>query len=100
MPDNLPVPEFDPEKVERRMPQQLFGPKWVLAWEYDLLLAERNRLKAALEQVDDVLVTNWVGPRVDGDYERALADLVDFNIKIATDPAVNGGFELVKKGTD
>jgi 23S rRNA G2069 N7-methylase RlmK/C1962 C5-methylase RlmI len=67
--------------------------------DYNLLLAEYKRLKVIVDQVDDVLVVNWVGPRVDGDYKKALADLVKFNTKIATDPVVNGGFELVKKET-
>lgn len=99
---------FDPEKVERTTwfwnngQYKVDRPNIdrmvaVPAEDYDRLLAEFNKLKAIVDQVDDVLVVNWVGPRVDGDYKKALYDLVDFNIKIATDPAVNGGYELVKK---
>ncbi len=50
---------------------------------------ERDALKSSLDQVDDVLVVNWVGPRKDGDYKRALADLVTFNIQIHDDPQVS-----------
>lgn len=33
-------------------------------------------LRSIVDTVDDVLVVNWVGPRKDGDYRKALADLV------------------------
>lgn len=41
------------------------------------LKAEIVRLQKIVNQVDDVLVINWVGPRVDCDYRQALADLAD-----------------------
>ena len=92
---------FDPEKVEEFYADRYTNETALCVYkaDYDKLLADRNRLKAALDQVDDVLVVNWVGPRVDGDYRKALHDLVAFNIQIATEPAMNGGFELVKKET-
>lgn len=74
--------QFDPEKVRRFNHYYVEDEKdapdgdLVASADYDLLLADRNRLKAALDQVDDVLVVNWVGPRVDGDYRKALHDLV------------------------
>lgn len=47
------------------------------------LAAWAEELAGKLEQaqrivniVDDVLIVNWVGPRIDGDYKRALGDLV------------------------
>lgn len=53
------------------------------------LEAECERLRRIVDQVDDVLVVNWVGPRKDGDYRKALADLITFNIQIENDPAVS-----------
>lgn len=44
------------------------------------LISENKRLRKIVDQVDDVLVVNWAGPRVDGDYRKALADLVSTNI--------------------
>lgn len=58
----------------------------------DALQAANKRAEvaeAALHQVDEILVVNWAGPRKDGDYRKALADLVSFNIKIYDDPQVS-----------
>jgi hypothetical protein len=41
--------------------------------ERDARIAE---LEAQLAAVDDVLICNWVGPRADGNYRKALADLI------------------------
>jgi hypothetical protein len=46
--------------------------------------------RSVQEQVDDVLMTNWICAK-NNDYVRALHDLVSFNIQIELDPAVNGG---------
>lgn len=53
------------------------------------LTSELEAAKDSLRQVDEVLVVNWVGPRKDGDYTKALADLVTFNIQIHDDPQVS-----------
>lgn len=53
------------------------------------LRAERDATQRIVDAVDDVLVVNWVGPRVDGDYRRALADLVTFAIQIHDNPEVS-----------
>lgn len=50
---------------------------------------ELAAVKDSLRQVNEVLVVNWVGPRKDGDYTKALADLVTFNIQIHDDPQVS-----------
>lgn len=57
--------------------------------ELERVKGERNALGESLNQVDEVLVVNWVGPRKDGDYRRALYDLVSFNIQIHDDPQVS-----------
>lgn len=59
------------------------------AKEIEKLMGERDAALASLSQVDEVLVVNWVGPRVDGDYTKALADLVTSSIQIHDDPAVS-----------
>jgi len=57
--------------------------------ECDRLRTENERLNKIVDTVDDVLIVNWVGPRKDGDYRRALADLVTQSIQIHDDPAVS-----------
>lgn len=49
-----------------------------------------SEAQSALEQIDDVLTTNWIVVK-DNDYRKALNDLIGFNVQIALDPAVNGG---------
>jgi hypothetical protein len=49
-------------------------------------LAEAQRV---ITQVDEVLIVNNVGPRTDGDYRKALHDLITLNIQIHDDPAVS-----------
>jgi hypothetical protein len=46
------------------------------------------KLREQLDQVDDVLVVNWITVK-DGDYRKALHDLVTWNIQIHDDPAVS-----------
>jgi hypothetical protein len=48
-----------------------------------------EQLAANLEQVDDVLIGNWITAK-DNDYRKALADLVTWEIQIRDDPALNG----------
>ncbi len=55
----------------------------------ECVAAQRDALKASLDQVDDVLIVNWVGPRKDGDYKKALHDLVGQGIAIENDPSVS-----------
>ena len=50
--------------------------------------------------VDHLLIINWIGTTdgvktVEGALEK-LAELIEWEIKIATDPKVNGGYELRK----
>lgn len=45
-------------------------------------------LKAIVDQVDDELVVNWITVK-DGDYRKALHDLVMQGIQIENDPAVS-----------
>ena len=52
------------------------------------LTAERDELKAIVDQVDDVLVVNWIAAK-DGDYRQALHDLVTTNIAEHDDPAIS-----------
>ena len=50
----MPNQPFDPEAVERRMPQQPFGHRWVLASDYDklfVLFLESQERFAALKGV-------------------------------------------------
>lgn len=49
---------------------------------------------SALEQIDDILTTNWISVE-NNDYKAAINKLIEFNIQIATDPAVNGGSVLL-----
>lgn len=61
-----------------------------ILWDFfDNELEDKKKLQDSLDQVDDVLIVNWVGPRKDGDYSKALADLVDFQVKIENDPCVS-----------
>lgn len=53
------------------------------------LLQDNARLQAIVDAVDEVLVVNWVGPRKDGDYRKALHDLITQNIKEHDDPAIS-----------
>lgn len=72
---------------------------WILERIQDRLARNKARqldeqrdidMQSAMNQVDGVLVTNWVS--VDNnDYRKALNDLITFNVQIALDPAVNGG---------
>jgi hypothetical protein len=47
-----------------------------------------DRLQSIVTQVDDVLVVNWIEVK-EGDYRKALHDLVAFNIQIENDPSVS-----------
>lgn len=53
-----------------------------------------------IQAIDDALVISWVGVANEEDsYDVAkekLAALIDWHIMVATDPAVNGGYKLVK----
>lgn len=51
--------------------------------------AEIARLQKIVNDVDDVLVVNWVGPREDGDYKKALANLIQQNIIEHDDPSIS-----------
>lgn len=52
------------------------------------LISENESLKAKLRQVDDVLVVDWIVAE-DGDYRKALHQLVTHEIAIHDDPAVS-----------
>lgn len=47
-----------------------------------------EQIAANLEQVDDVLIVNWITAK-DNDYRKALAELVTMNIAQHDDPALN-----------
>lgn len=47
-------------------------------------LADARTRIEQMEQVDDVLLVNWISVQ-DGDYRKALHDLVSFNIQIECD---------------
>lgn len=49
---------------------------------------ELQSLREMKEQVDDVLVIDWITAK-DNNYRQALADLVGWNIKIHDDPCVS-----------
>jgi hypothetical protein len=51
---------------------------------------EFSNLLEIVQQVDDVLTTNWVSVK-NNDYRTALNELIEFNVQLAADPAVNGG---------
>lgn len=51
-------------------------------------LTSNAKLQAIVDQVEDVLVIDWVTVK-DNDYRKALNDLVCHNIQIALDPAVS-----------
>lgn len=63
-------------------------------------IAERDSLRQQLDQVDDVLIVNWVGPREDGDYRQALADLVRNSIQEHDDPAISEVADKRRKELD
>ena len=46
------------------------------------------RLKSIVDQVDDVLIYNWIEVK-DGDYRKALYDLVSFSNQVENDPSVS-----------
>lgn len=65
--------------------------------EYCHLRADRDRLQAIVNQVDDFLITDFIAVgHNDGDYRKALGQgqCFAFNQQIATDPRVNGGSVL------
>ena len=53
-----------------------------------------------IQAIDDALVVSWVGVANEEDsYDVAkekLTALIGWHIMVATDPAVNGGYKLVK----
>lgn len=53
------------------------------------VIAAKNKACEDLEAVDEVLIVNFVGPRKDGDYRKALHDLVTKVIMEHDDPAVS-----------
>jgi len=56
--------------------------------EYDKARADVAELRAKLDQVDDVLMLDHIAA-VNGDYRKALHELVSFEIQIHDDPAVS-----------
>lgn len=48
------------------------------------IAARMETLINLLEEIDDVLIVNWVGPRKDGDYRKALANLISINVSETT----------------
>lgn len=44
--------------------------------ERDAAIQRAESAEEIVQTIDEVLVVNWVGPRVDGDYRRALGELV------------------------
>jgi hypothetical protein len=68
-------------------------PDWHSGWmsqhlRIQSLEAELRTLCAIKEQVDDVLIIDWITAK-DNNYRQALADLVSWNIQIHDDPAVS-----------
>ncbi|HXI23111.1 MAG TPA: hypothetical protein VNG71_04480 [Pyrinomonadaceae bacterium] len=57
--------------------------------EYDKLRADVAELRSKLDQVDDVLMSDHI-VAVNGEYRKALSELVSFEIRIHDDPAVSG----------
>lgn len=56
---------------------------------------QRNKWEAA---IDDALVVNHLGTTDSfEDAKEALGKLIQWEIQVATDPAVNGGYVLVKQ---
>jgi hypothetical protein len=52
------------------------------------LIERADKAIDIVNQVDDVLVTNWITAH-NNDYRKALCDLVNWNIRIENDPAVS-----------
>lgn len=48
-----------------------------------------DQLRSQLYAVDEVLIINWVGPRKDGDYRKALADLITTALREHDDPLIS-----------
>lgn len=67
------------------------GKPWIseAAAHLRILTTQVKALQASLDQVDEVLLVNWVGPRKDGDYRQALHDLVTSAIREHNDPRVS-----------
>lgn len=65
--------------------------RWItkVELELDAALEREKALQKNLDQVDEILTVNWVGPRVDGDYRKALHDLITRCIDIENDPRVS-----------
>lgn len=55
---------------------------------------ERDAALSKLEQVDEILICNWVGPRKDGDYRKALQDLISTSIREHNDPLISESAKL------
>lgn len=57
-----------------------------------------------MRAIDEALVVSFVGVADPSDtFEQAtkkLTELIEWHVKIATDPAVNGGYKLVPELTD
>jgi hypothetical protein len=94
----MPNPEKSSETIEQRLRWRVGGKVPLNVYENDEPMFQCHtpedaaRIVAmlnAIEEVDDVLVVNWVGPRVDGDYRKALHDLVTRAIAIENDPQVS-----------
>lgn len=68
-------------------------PDWHSGWMSDHLRilsleSELQTLRAIKEQVDNVLIVNWISVK-DNDYRKALNDLVGWELQIHKDPAVS-----------
>lgn len=64
--------------------------------------AEQSEPVGWIRAVDEEMVLTFLGVAEQSDsYEVAkkkLQDIIQWNIAVATDPAVNGGYKLVKEG--
>ena len=59
-------------------------------------MTDLDRLIALGEAVDEAAVVSWT-LNESLSAKAQLAAIIDWHVQVATDPAVNGGYELVKR---
>ncbi len=61
-------------------------------------MPDKDRLMALGQAVDDEAINTWTLNQTLSAKQQLMA-IIDWHIQVATDPAVNGGYELVKRAS-